>query len=165
MRVRAASCKPHDGKRSPGPYNRAPMTTAGKLWLVIGLLLELLEGTGLVAAHRLAAIERALVTIMAVQEPATAATYEMAINVITTRSSVLHYAASGDVAERARVADLMSDFARDELQFDRVAQSQPSRALGGRIEEAYGAFRRQADSLMTTSDRQRARSALFGKRF
>ena len=141
------------------------MTTAGKLWLGFGLLLALLVGTGLFVAHRLAAIERALVTIMAVQEPATAATYEMAINVITTRSSVLHYAASGDVAERARVADLMSDFARDELQFDRVAQSQPSRALGGRIEEAYGAFRRQADSLMTTSDRQRAHSALFGKRF
>src|SRR5437667_8712755 len=118
MRVRAASCKPHDGKRSPGPYNRAPMTTAGKLWLGFGLLLALLVGTGLFVAHRLVVIERALVTIMAVQEPATAATYEMAVNVITTRASVLHYADSGDPDERERVSDMMGEFTRYKLRFD-----------------------------------------------
>jgi signal transduction histidine kinase len=140
------------------------MTTAGKLWLGFGLLLVLLAGTGLFVAHRLALIERALTTIMAVQEPATAMTYELAVNVITTRSSVLHYGDSGDEAERRRVEDLIAEFARHKQRFDEVARSATSRDLGHRIDVAFVEFRRLADSLMTLSDRQRAHSRAFVER-
>jgi len=137
------------------------MTTAGKLWLGFGLLLALLVGTGVFVAHRLALIERALVTIMAVQEPATAATYEMAVNVITTRSAVLHYGDTGNLDERARVDALMTDFGRHKEHFDEVALSATSRELGRRIDVAYAAFRRQADSLMAVSDQQRQHAETF----
>src|SRR5262245_60358996 len=111
-------------------YTRPPMTTAGKLWLGFGLLLALLVRTGVFVAHRLALIERALVTIMAVQEPATAATYEMAVNVITTRSAVLHYSDTGEPEERTRVDGLMTEFGRHKQRFDQVARSATSRELG-----------------------------------
>lgn len=140
------------------------MTTAGKLWLGFGLLLALLIGTGLFVAHRLALIERALLTIMAVQEPATAATYEMAVNVIGTRASVLHYVDSGESAQRKRVTELVSEFTRYKTRFDQVARSRTSRELGRRIDVAYAQFRRLGDSLMTTSDLQRAHSGTFARR-
>ena len=140
------------------------MTTAGKLWLGFGLLIALLVGTGVFVAHRLALIERALTTIMAVQEPATAATYEMAVNVITTRSAVLHYSDTGDLEERARVGVLMSEFGRHKQYFDQVARSLTSRELGRRIETGYATFRRQGDSLMAVSDQQREHAAAFARR-
>jgi signal transduction histidine kinase len=140
------------------------MTTAGKLWLGFGLLLALLVGTGVFVAHRLALIERALVTIMAVQEPATAATYEMAVNVITTRSTVLHYSDTGDLEERARVDALIAEFSGHKARFDLVARSQTSRELGRRIDIASASFRRQADSLMTVSDQQRQHAEAFEHR-
>ena len=96
----------------------ASMSTAGKLWFGFGLLLALLVGTGLFVAHRLASIERSLVTILAVQEPATAATYEMAINVIGTRAAVLHYVSIGDSADKARIADLDAEFRDFKTRFD-----------------------------------------------
>lgn len=140
------------------------MTTAGKLWMGFGLLLALLVGTGIFVAHRLALIERALLTIMAVQEPATAATYEMAVNVISTRSAVLHYSDSGDLQEHARVDVLMAEFADHKQRFDQVARSATSRELGRRIDLAYGKFRHQADSLMSVSDQQRRHATAFAKR-
>jgi signal transduction histidine kinase/ActR/RegA family two-component response regulator len=140
------------------------MSTAGKLWLGFGLLLALLIGTGLFVAHRLALIERALLTIMAVQEPATAATYEMAVNVITTRSGVLHYSDSGDAGERAHVRVLLSEFAGYKQRFDQVARSETSRELGRRIDTASLVFSHQADSLMSLSDQEREHSSNFVKR-
>jgi signal transduction histidine kinase/CheY-like chemotaxis protein len=98
---------------------------------------------------------------MAVQEPATAATYEMAVNVITTRSAVLHYGDTGNLDERARVDALMTDFGRHKEHFDEVALSATSRELGRRIDVAYAAFRRQADSLMAVSDQQRQHAETF----
>src|SRR5262245_38368210 len=139
------------------------MTTAGKLWLGYGLLLALLVGTGLFVAHRLTLIDRALVTIMAVQEPATAATYEMAINVVGTRASVLHYVESGDPAQRTRVRELVTEFTRDKMRFDQVARSRASRDLGRRMDVVYARFRRLGDSLMTASDLRRSRTAAFGR--
>jgi signal transduction histidine kinase len=140
------------------------MTTAGKLWLGFGLLLALLVGTGLFVAHRLDVIGRALSTIMAVQEPATAATYEMAVNVINTRSAVLHYSDSGNPEDRARVRAMMSEFGRHKQYFDQVARSMTSRELGRRIERAYARFQQQADSLMTVSDQQRDHADVFARR-
>jgi hypothetical protein len=127
------------------------------------LLLALLVGTGVFVAHRLALIERALLTIMAVQEPATAATYEMAVNVISTRSAVVHYSDSGDPDEHARVDVLMAEFTGHKLRFDQVARSATSRELGRRIDIASANFRRQADSLMSVSDQQRRHAAAFSK--
>src|SRR5262245_7180854 len=140
------------------------MTTAGKLWLGFGLLLALLVGTGLFVAHRLALIERALVTIMAVQEPATAATYEMAINVVGTRASVLHYVESGDASQRTLVSELFTEFTRGKMRFDQVARSRASRDLGRSLDIAYARFHRLGDSLMTASDLRRFRTAAFGRR-
>jgi signal transduction histidine kinase/CheY-like chemotaxis protein len=140
------------------------MSTAGKLWFGFGLLLALLIGTGLFVAHRLATIERSLVTILAVQEPATAATYEMAVNVIGTRAAVLHYVSIGDSADKARIADLDADFRDFKTRFDLIARTPPSRQLGARIDDTYREFHLLGDTLVRASDQWRAAAASFARR-
>jgi signal transduction histidine kinase/CheY-like chemotaxis protein len=140
------------------------MSTAGKLRFGFGLLLALLVGTGLFVAHRLASIERSLVTILAVQEPATAATYEMAINVIGTRAAVLHYVSIGDSADKARIADLDAEFRDFKTRFDLIARTPTSRQLAARIDVAYRQFHLLGDTLVRVSDQWRAAAASFARR-
>ena len=140
------------------------MSTAGKLWFGFGLLLALLVGTGLFVAHRLASIERSLVTILAVQEPATAATYEMAVNVIGTRAAVLHYASLGDSADKAKIADLDAEFRDFKTRFDLIARTPTSRQLAARIDGAYRQFHLLGDTLVRSSDQWRVAAASFGRR-
>ena len=131
------------------------MSTTTKLWLGFGFLLLLLVGAGLFVARRLAAIERALLTIMAVQEPVNAVTYEMSVNASRTRYAVLDYVSSGDPALRDRVAASEADFDRLRAGYDRIARTQASRSLGQQIGSEFTAFRALGDTLMRLSDRER----------
>jgi signal transduction histidine kinase/CheY-like chemotaxis protein len=140
------------------------MSTAGKLWLGFGLLLALLVGTGLFVAHRLASIERSLVTIMAVQEPATAATYEMAVNVISTRATVLHYVTVGDSTDLSKIVALDREFRDFKTRFDLVTRTPTSRELAARIDDAYQQFHLLGDTLIRASDQWRGESAAFARR-
>src|SRR5437773_2041456 len=131
------------------------MSTTQKLWLGFGLLLMLLVGSGLFVARRLALVEKALATIMAVQEPANAATYEMAVNVSGTESAVLAYVDTGSSETRDRVDSLLAGFDRLRHDYDVIARSRASRQLGAAITSAHLAFRSLSDTLMTVSDRRR----------
>ncbi len=140
------------------------MSTTHKLWLGFGLLFVLLITTGLFVAHRLTAIGRALSTIIAVREPASAATYEMQVNVLGTGLAVLEYVHTGDPAQRTRAAADFASFERFGIAYGRMARSAAARALGPRIDEAYRSFRSFADSLMDLSDRQRERFKAFARK-
>jgi signal transduction histidine kinase len=131
------------------------MSTAAKLWLGFGLLLALLVGTGLFVAHRLATIERALATIMAVQEPVTATTYDMAINVSRTSALVFHAVSSAEPAPRALIASDQAAFERLIARYDGVARSAVSRDLGHQIHLTHVQFATLADSLMALRDEQK----------
>src|SRR5262245_4289925 len=140
------------------------MSTAGKLWFGFGLLLALLVGTGLFVAHRLATIERSLVTILAVQEPATAVTYEMAVNVIGTRAAVLHYVSLGDSADKTRIDALDREFRDFKTRFDLITRTPTSRQLASRIDGAYRQFHLLGDTLVRVSDQWRAAANGFARR-
>jgi len=137
------------------------MSTAGKLWLGFGLLFVLLVGTGLFFAHRLASIDRALVTIMAVQEPTTAATYRMSFNVVSTGTMVLNYLETGDQEHREAFDQNVAEFEQLSGRYARIARSSVSRELGRLIREAHQRFHSLGDSLMGFSDAQRTRYAAF----
>ncbi len=158
---------PGDGAES-GPCAGAAaysgcVSTTRKLWLGFGLLLVLLVGSGLFVARRLSLVERALVTIMAVQEPANAATYEMAVNVSSTGSAVLVYADTGSPETRARVDSLLHTFDQLKRDYDLIARSRASRQLGSDIAWSHRIFSTLGDSLMKLSDQRRHESDEFGR--
>jgi signal transduction histidine kinase/ActR/RegA family two-component response regulator len=137
------------------------MSTASKLWLGFGLLLLLLIGIGLFVAHRLATIERALATIMAVQEPATATTYDMALNVSGTSAAVMRQVALGEAAPQSILQEQHARFERLIQRYDRIARSDSSRELGRRIHVAYDDFATLGDSLVSLSGHRRDRLTEF----
>jgi len=137
------------------------MTTTGKLWLGFGLLLLFLIGIGLFVAHRLASIERAIATIMAVQEPASATAYEMALNVSATRSALVAYVADGDRAHRLRISAERAVFERQMQRYMQVAQSPATLERGRQIQQRQADIHLLGDSLMTASDDERDALARF----
>ena len=71
------------------------MSTATKLWLGFGLLLLFLVAIGLFVTYRLGATERALDTVISVQEPAASLAYELALNVSMCDAEILAHVAAG----------------------------------------------------------------------
>jgi hypothetical protein len=140
------------------------MSTAGKLWAGFGLLLLLLVGIGMFVSHRLRVIDRALTTITAVREPASAATYEMEVTLLGASTAVLDYVSVGAADRRAKAAEGFVDFDRLLLEYDRIARSEVSRGLGRRIAQAYRLYRSLGDSLMTLSEERRTDSREFWNR-
>ena len=69
------------------------LTIANKLWIGFGILILLLAVTSIIIAVNIKLIDRALKKITLVEEPTSAAAYEMEINVVGTGLGV---AVSGD---------------------------------------------------------------------
>jgi len=134
------------------------MSTASKLLFGFGLLLLMLIGIGLFVSHRLATVEKALATIMEVQEPATATAYKMALNVSATSSAVLAHVSTGEPAHRLRVGANQATFDHLIARYIEIARSPASRELGERIRESHGQLRTLGDSLMNLSDQVRTAS-------
>ncbi len=139
------------------------MSTANKLLFGFGLLLLILVGIGLFVSHRLASVERALATIMAVQEPATATAYEMALNASASSAAVLAHVGTGDPAHRVRFNANLATFGNLLERYDEIARSPASRELGVRIRAAHGGLATLGDSLMGLADQERAAIAAFAK--
>ena len=139
------------------------MSTAGKLWLGFGLLMLFLVGIGLFVAHRLASIERAISTIMAVQEPASAIAYEMALNVSGSRAALLAYVGDGETSHRAKIAANRVVLDRMIQHYEQVAQSRATLELGREIQARQDEIHLVGDSLMALSDIERAGIARFGR--
>ncbi len=137
------------------------MSTASKLWFGFGLLFLLLTATGLLVSHRLQTIEKALNTIVAVREPASAAAYEMEVDLLDTAAAVRDYVRTNEAVHKVRVAAGYADFDRLKIQYDRQVRSPASRALSQRIDAAYRAFRAMGDTLMDLSDRHRTLATSF----
>ncbi|MEO5618094.1 MAG: ATP-binding protein [Candidatus Eisenbacteria bacterium] len=140
------------------------MSTASKLLFGFGLLLVILIGIGLFVSHRLASVERALATIMAVQEPATATAYEMALNVSATSAAVLAHVGTGEPNHRLRASANRAIFRNLVTRYNEIARSPASRALGERIRVTHAETTVLGDSLMTLSDRERAAASYFSRR-
>ncbi len=107
------------------------LTIARKLLLGFGSLLVILLTTGLVVNRKLRTIEKDLTEITTVEEPTSAAAYEMEINVIGTGLGVLKYLDTGDPRYRLRVEKDEADFERFKAQFDRLAGTPKGKELGG----------------------------------
>ncbi len=139
------------------------MNTATKLGLGFGLLLLLLVGIGLFVAHRLALIDRALTTIMAVQDPPTSQSFELALNVSDTRAAVLRELTTARNADYSSIVARYGAFRSLVGRYATIARTDSSRAIGRRMVEAHAGFAALADSLLTQSDARRALVSDFAR--
>ncbi len=114
----------------------------------IGLLSMLLTYSGLTT------IKQALQTISEIEEPASAAAYEMEINAIGTGMGVLKYLDTGDARYRDRVAKDEGDFERFLAQYQQLADSVEERALGQKIARLYREYRNIGETLINKKDQQ-----------
>ena len=114
------------------------------------LLLGLLSMLAVYAGLRTA--ERAMHEVSEVEEPTSAAAYEMEINVIGSGLGVVKYLDTGNPEFRARVKDDQADFERFLARYDELAATRTGRQLGEKGDVLYREFTQLGQSLMDTRD-------------
>lgn len=135
--------------------------TLGSIGAIIGLgLLSMMT-----IYNGLASMKQALHIVIDVEEPASAAAYEMEINVIGTGMGVLKYLDTGDARYRDRVAKDEADFERFLVQFQRLADTAQEQALGEKVARLYKDYRATGETLITKKDEQEALFAAVGENF
>ena len=110
--------------------------------ILLGVSALLLIGLGAMAVlyQALSTVKHALSKVTEVEEPTSAAAYEMEINVIGAGLGVLKYLDTSDPQYRERVAKDAEDFARFKAPYDRLAETAQGKALGEQVEEIYHEF-------------------------
>ena len=146
---------------TPSPLNRIGIKVA----LGMGLLLSLFVIAALVALFQARIVDEKVREITEVEQPTSAAAYEMEINVIGTGLGVLKYLQTEDEIHRRRVANDEADFGRFKAQYDRLAETPRGRELGHRVSLLYQQYKALGDTLMDQADRQQVLSATIGENF
>jgi signal transduction histidine kinase len=125
--------------------------------IIIGLAAILLMGIGsmLVIYHGLNAVAREVQELAEVQEPASAAAYEMEINVNGMGLAVLRYLDSGNPRYHAWVREDIVDFARFHARYTALSKSPEEAALANELGEHYRKFKALSISLMQVQDTRR----------
>ncbi len=146
---------------SPSPLNRIGV----KVTLGLGLLLSLFVIAGLVSLFQARIVDEKVREITEVEEPTSAAAYEMEINVIGTGLGVLKYLQTGDEVHRQRVAKDEADFERFKAQYDLLAETPRGRKLGERVSLLYQEYKALGDTLMDQADQRETLFATIGENF
>lgn len=130
----------------------------------LAILLTLLV-LGLALDHNHRAVGGLVGRIITIEEPTSAAAYEMEINIIGAGSAVVKYMATGDPQHRERVKKDQEDFHRFKLQYDRLTETAPEKELGRQIDALYERYRAVGDTLMDARDQQAALGACVAEAF
>ena len=101
---------------------------------------------------------KAMHEVAEVEEPTSAAAYEMEINVIGTGLGVLKYLDTGDPQYRARVEKDEADFVRFKARYDQLAETAAGKELGNKVGVLFGEFVQLGGVLM---DKRDERETLF----
>ena len=114
--------------------------------LLVGLL------SMLVIYGALRTAQRAMHEVADVEEPTSAAAYEMEINVIGTGMGVLNYLDTGDPQFRARVEKDEADFERFKARYDQLADTPAGKELGNKVGALFQEFVQLGEVLMDKRD-------------
>ena len=120
--------------------------------LLVGLL------SMLVIYGALRTAQKAMHEVADVEEPTSAAAYEMEINVIGTGLGVLKYLDTGDPQYRARVDKDEADFQRFKARYDQLAETPAGKELGNKVGALFQEYSQLGRVLM---DKRDERETLF----
>lgn len=129
------------------------MTLAQRLWTAVGLLIVILLVTTIVAMINVAAIGRNLERVSAVEQPASAAAYEMEINLSETSLALFEYVQTGSPVARARVLENRGRFRRHYVNY--LGLRPKSRSLLERLDALAGELFHVGDTVLEGGDRLR----------
>ena len=146
---------------TPSPLNRIGIKVA----LGLGLLLSLFVIAALVSLMQARIVDENVREITEVEEPTSAAAYEMEINAIGTGLGVLKYLQTGDEMHRQRVAKDEADFERFKAQYDLLAETPRDKELGAQVSLLYQEYKALGDTLMDQADRRATLSTTIGGNF
>ncbi len=132
-------------------FTRRLLVGVGAGFIAI-LITLIVVGVGLKRSHR--AIERDLQAIVNIEEPTSAAAYEMEINVLGAGMAVAKYLVTGDPIHRDRVAKDEADFDRFKAEYDRLTVLPAEKKLGRTVEALHDRYRRTGRDLMDMRDRR-----------
>lgn len=118
------------------------------------MLALVVVGTALNRSHR--AIARDLERIANVEEPVSAAAYEMEINILGAGMAVQKYLVTGDPAHRERLAKDEADFDRFRAEYERLVDTPAAKDFGKRIDALNERYRATGRTLIEFRDQREA---------
>ena len=130
------------------------MDLSVKLKVVLGAAGVLLVGllSMLVIYGALRTAQKAMHEVAEVEEPTSAAAYEMEINVIGAGLGVLKYLDTGDPQYRDRVEKGEADFVRFKARYDELAETSVGKELGNKVSALFGEFVQLGNVMMDGRD-------------
>ncbi len=144
--------------------HRPGLTVSQKLWLGFGVLLLLLLAGGIVIELSTRTIDANLKEITEIEEPESAAAFEMETNISDTGFAVIAYHHDRDPAYLARIEDNAADFAHFQQQYEDLTLQDENVAelsLSARIDEGFTEFSSLARDLIVLADLQFEKTGLF----
>ena len=120
---------------------------------------------GLIIGLGMWSISSAFEEITAVEEPTSAAAYEMEINIVELDRDVLNYLDTGDERYREQAADDRADFEEAKADFDELVDTPTGREHADMLDEIYGEYAALAEALMDEQDEQNALISEVGEGF
>lgn len=131
--------------------------------ITTGVILIWLIGTlsMLTIYHGLSTVEREMRRLSHTELPASAAAYEMEINMNDVGLGVLRYLDTGDPKYRRMVEEDHDAFLKFHAEYLRLAKSEKEKGLGRIIGALYGEFKALGEGLIKMKDRQEIIFAAF----
>ncbi len=130
------------------------MTIGKKLGSGFGVVLLIFAISGLVTVTRLRDIDRNLREIIDVEEPTSAAAYEMEINLLSAGFCLLGYLEDRDPECLENIKGDTEDFAEYQKKYTELAETEKGKELGVKLGEEYDKFKNLTDKLVGLEDEQ-----------
>ncbi len=127
------------------------LTTVKGLWIGFGILILSLILASFLIDHNIRSIGRVVGL-----ESMSSASFGMEINVLGMGLSTLKYLDTGDPDQRERVVDDAGDYERYKVTYDAAARSDLEKESSERMNVLFAEYREVSETLMNSSDEQRA---------
>ncbi len=128
------------------------LTITKRIFLGIALTLTLgIAAIGIIyQAH--ATVETSLREVTEVEQPTSAAAYEMEISMLGGMLGLVNYLRTGEALYRERVENYRAGFQHFKAQFDRLAETERGKALGNKLAALHREFTALGETLMKRRD-------------
>ncbi len=130
------------------------LTIGKKLGLGFGFVLLIFAISGLVTITQIRNIHKNLDEIIQVEEPTSAAAYEMEINLIGTGFGLLGYLEDRDPKHLERIKGDVDDFRKYQKKYSELAETEKGKELGVELNNEYDKFKILADKIIGLEDEQ-----------
>ena len=141
------------------------LTVKAKLSLYIGLILLVTAAVGAISYSLTQSIDERVRVLTEIDEPTSAAAFEMEISAIGTGLGVLKYLDTGDPVFRESGANSQADFERSYELYVKLAKTTQEMELGTELSLLYEDYRALGESLMNRKDDEDALFATVAENF